>query len=957
MKTGFAATVAMLLLCCFSFQPLFAQQCNIATPSGTNVNLFLGANGNVTLNSNVFIPYVSSPNCPGGSIEIWFDILATVPFPPTNYDCSNVGNVVPVFVTIEGPFSQSNAVLFNVTIVDNLPPLVAWPANVNAPADPAACARAVNSLTPIVTDNCPGSYVVTWTRTGATPGSGSGSANGVYNVGVTQVNFSIDDLNTPGPVNGTHTTTVVITDSQAPTITPSSLPNQVHIANASCQASVTWNGGFHPVASDNCSLMFPASLLYTIQMSGATFLAPTSLPTVGPPTAFAPYTFNQGVTTVTYTAFDGINTTTLTFTVTVNDTTAPSFGAAPTVSTVAAVNCSAPVNINLTPFITDNCTIAANIVKTFTVTSASSGNSPYPLNVPQNGANVNATFLAGVYTIVFKATDGSNNMQTHTLTLSVLENTAPIAACQNFTAYLGANGTVTVNAQSLNNGSTDNCAVTVYEMFIGAGPLWVTSQNFNCAQIGNFSALFRVKDAAGNTSTNCGPVTITIADNMPPVAQCKNISVNLDQVGNTQHSIVATDINNMSYDNCTPMGSLTFEISEVFGGPYGASVVFDCSDVTTNVNPAEIVYLRVTDASLNVSNICSAQVTVNDVTPPTALCQNIAVSLTANGTASITANNVNNGSSDNCSFTLSVSPSTFNCTNLGANTVTLTATDIDGNTATCTATVTVQDLTPPTLVCPASPINVYLDANGNVNVPASLVGAGSTDNCTITLYEIRKVAINPAGFGPWASSQTYNCDDVGLHTVRLRVQDQSGNPNPIGTGILCNNAINVVDNIAPVAICNSVSVALGSNGQVTIPALSVSLGSTDNCYSVIFPTCILTREISTNGGNTYGPTALFTCGNLGSNNLVHVRITDCHGNDAVCTTNVTIQDNEAPVVTAPADITIECTASINPTVNLSLGTATATDNCTATAFVPPFTDVVTGCLPTGKDDYSYLEIR
>jgi PKD repeat protein len=61
-----------------------------------------------------------------------------------------------------------------------------------------------------------------------------------------------------------------------------------------------------------------------------------------------------------------------------------------------------------------------------------------------------------------------------------------------------------------------------------------------------------------------------------------------------------------------------------------------------------------------------------------------------NGTASITPEMINNGSNDNCSpVTLTVSKSTFNCTNLGANTVTLTVTDVSGNSSTCQAVVTV----------------------------------------------------------------------------------------------------------------------------------------------------------------------------------------------------------------------------------------------------------------------------
>ncbi|MCU0345805.1 MAG: proprotein convertase P-domain-containing protein [Saprospiraceae bacterium] len=935
-----------------SAQSLMAQ-CNIATPSGTGVNLYLGVDGNVELNSNVFIPYVSSPNCPNGNIEIWEDALATIPFVPETFTCVDENSVVDVYVTIEGPLAQSQpAVLFFVTIKDNIAPIVAWPANVTVNADPTACATVVNTLTPLAVDNCPGSFVITWTRSATTPGSGSNSANGTYNLGTTTITYSLDDLHVPGNPNATHVTTVTVVDNQAPTFTSALPTNATYSADASCQATHNWS---HPSVTDNCGLMTPSTLTYRMTTTGATVSGPTNISVTGGATSMV---FNKGVTTVTYSVDDdGAGPhppVTHSFTVTVNDVTLPSFGAAPTVSTVAAVGCSAPVTIDLNSFITDNC--PGTIAKSFTVTTAT-GVSPYALNVAQTGAIVNATFPAGVYTIVFRATDAANNVQTHTLTLSVLENTAPIAACKSFTAYVDATGNVTVNAQSLNDGSTDNCAVTVYEMLTGFNAQWVTTQNFTCANIGTYSASFRVKDAAGNTSAVCGPVTITIDDIMAPVAQCKNITVNLDQASNTLHTVLAADVNNMSYDNCTAMGGLTLGISDLFGGPFVASLDYDCLDVTTNTNPAEVVYLQVIDAEGNISNICSAQITVNDVTAPNANGAPFVATLsnaTSAGSILVTPTDVSAValSTDNCVITKyevsrsntgpwSTSGITYTCADLSLpnpETIYIRVTDGDGNTDIDFTTVTVQDINAPAAVCPATPINVSLDASGNATIAASLVGAASTDNCSITVYEIRKVG----GFGPfgsWASSQSYTCDDYGLQTVRLRVQDGSGNPSPIGNGILCTNAINIVDNIAPVAICNSVSVALGSNGQVTIPASSVSMGSTDNCFSIIFPSCGLTREISKNGGVTYGSTALFNCTNIGTNNLIHVRITDCHGNDAICTTTVTIQDNEIPVVTAPADITIQCSASIIPTVNLSLGSATATDNCTAGT--PTYTDVTT----------------
>jgi hypothetical protein len=82
----------------------------------------------------------------------------------------------------------------------------------------------------------------------------------------------------------------------------------------------------------------------------------------------------------------------------------------------------------------------------------------------------------------------------------------------------------------------------------------------------------------------------------------------------------------------------------------------------------------------------------SDATPPTMLTKNITVQLTAGGNVTITAAQVNNGSFDACGIQiLSLNKNTFLCSDIGANTVTLTATDANGNTASANATVTVED--------------------------------------------------------------------------------------------------------------------------------------------------------------------------------------------------------------------------------------------------------------------------
>jgi hypothetical protein len=72
----------------------------------------------------------------------------------------------------------------------------------------------------------------------------------------------------------------------------------------------------------------------------------------------------------------------------------------------------------------------------------------------------------------------------------------------------------------------------------------------------------------------------------------------------------------------------------------------------------------------------------------------ITVQLDGTGNASISPNDIDNGTSDNCGIaSMTVSPNTFTSSNVGDNAVTLTVTDLNGNISTCSAIVTVENNT------------------------------------------------------------------------------------------------------------------------------------------------------------------------------------------------------------------------------------------------------------------------
>ncbi|MBK9452431.1 MAG: HYR domain-containing protein [Bacteroidetes bacterium] len=134
-------------------------------------------------------------------------------------------------------------------------------------------------------------------------------------------------------------------------------------------------------------------------------------------------------------------------------------------------------------------------------------------------------------------------------------------------------------------------------------------------------------------------------DVTPPNAICQNVTVNLNAGGNG--TTTAAAVNNGSTDNCA-ITSLVLN-----------TTAFTCANVGANT-----VTLTLSDAAGNTSS-CNATVTVQDVTPPTALCQNVTVSLDGAGTASLTGAMLNNGSSDICGIaSLNPSVTSFTCNNL-----------------------------------------------------------------------------------------------------------------------------------------------------------------------------------------------------------------------------------------------------------------------------------------------------
>ncbi len=123
-----------------------------------------------------------------------------------------------------------------------------------------------------------------------------------------------------------------------------------------------------------------------------------------------------------------------------------------------------------------------------------------------------------------------------------------------------------------------------------------------------------------------------------------------------------------------------------------------------------------------------------------AICQGqLVFQLTdTNSEITITPQDVDAGSFGILSgINLSINQSTFDCSKIGSNEVTLTVTDDSGNSDTCTTAVIIQDVSPPTITCPPD-ITITAELGQStafVNVPQPNI---FSDNCNVEQLEITR---------------------------------------------------------------------------------------------------------------------------------------------------------------------------------------------------------------------------
>ena len=495
-------------------------------------------------------------------------------------------------------------------------------------------------------------------------------------------------------------------------------------------------------------------------------------------------------------------------------------------------------------------------------------------------------------------------------------------------------------------------------------PTLITAGSFPVGQA-NINSCYSATAPAGPTrasiaalySDNCGGLIIvdstkvinstdncnwSITYNYTVRDTCNNFVANVPSVtytGRDQTAPVFTNVIPTQYINTGAGANCSGTVPDYTG----LAVVTDCGlfkkrqlapyapgTQVFGFNGSIFVTIEASDSCGNKSQQ-TFEVQLKDSTKPNAICKPATVYLNAAGTVSINVATVNNGSFDNCTpianLITSISKSTFDCSNTGANQVKLYVTDICGNIDSCISTVTVLDTIKPVISCWGD-TTINKDANCTYIMADLTFRVNKADACGPLV-----VTQSPAA-GVILGASILNMP------VTLTVKDPSGNTSTCTFNITFRDVTPPVISGCPSNI--TVFTGLG-NANCSQTATWIPPTATDACI-----VCCLTQPITGN----FAPGATFPVGVT----TVTYTATDASNNTSTCNFTVTVIDNTKPILTGcPAPVAV--TTGIGRTSCDQVATwtePTATDNCTATANLVRFRSHAPGAtFPVGVTTVKY----
>ena len=545
-------------------------------------------------------------------------------------------------------------------------------------------------------------------------------------------------------------------------------------------------------------------------------------------------------------------------------------------------------------------------VKNITVQLDSSGNASITAKDLVTGTSDNCSFAdttisksifdcsnLGENKIVVTLYDASDNSVTDTALVTVEDTIKPVLDVKNITVQLNSSGNASITISDLVIGASDNCSVA---------DATISKSTFDCSNTGENKIAVSLFDASNNVVVDTA--VVTVEDNIKPVLEVKNITVQLDSSGNA--FITAKDLVTSTSDNCsvadTTISIVTGEKSAAIlvPAPVFDTLFFSCSD--TGENKVEV---KLTDNSGN-TTINTVTVTVEDTIKPVLDVKNITVQLDNSGNAFITAKDLVTSTSDNCSVTdATISKSTFDCSNTGENKIAVSLFDASNNVVVDTAVVTVEDTIKPVLE--VKNITVQLNSSGNASITAKDLVTSTSDNCSVADATISK--------------SIFDCSNLGENKIVVTLYDASDN------SVTDTALVTVEDTIKPVLEVKNITVQLDSSGNAFIIANDLVTRTMDNCSVADTTISIVTGEKSAaiSVPALVSDMLFFSCSDTGENK-VEVKLTDNSGNTTIDTVTVTVEDTIKPILDVK-NITVQLDSSGNASITAGDLVTSTSDNC------------------------------
>lgn len=298
-----------------------------------------------------------------------------------------------------------------------------------------------------------------------------------------------------------------------------------------------------------------------------------------------------------------------------------------------------------------------------------------------------------------------------------------------------------------------------------------------------------------------------------------------------------------------PSESLTANIqfappsSAPFGSPTGTVVV------DTDETPCGLNQSCATPSSTTFANITG---TVG--VPPTALCKNVIVPTDPNLCSAANAS-INNGSFDPDGEAITLTQSPDAPYTLGTTGVTLTVTDTFGISASCTGVITVQDLQPPSITCPAAQTVQCTSSSG----AAVALNPTFSDNCPGATASCSPTSGSTFGFGttPVTCAATDTSGNTTLCSTSVTVVDVP----PVISSVVASPNVLLPPNkkLKPVAILVQDSDICDPSPVCSITSVDCSFGTCPANSFVITGPLTLELQANGNGGHPFTYIITVTC--------------------------------------------------------------------------------------------------